>query len=299
MDAELAAMYGAVAKSLQQGVGASQSGFRTAQSQIGSAYDQMTAALTRQANATAGGMVNEFNMLGIGAANDSATQALRNQLNEGLLMGSRRRASELSGLAQQGAAYNRAGQESIGNLQQSGVQARADFRSKLEEILAQLQGEVALGRSQVDTERVRGETELGLMRQEMADRAAARAEQNRQDPLEFLRAQLMGLEIMQKQKDLQQGPERQPMPWEDRGQGALTQFMNQPSNWWERRAGPKFQGALQDIIDYSSDERNLTRFGAAGIRDPYNIALSRVSRAPSYINDDALRLALQIFYGEA
>lgn len=284
MDAEVAAYYQALQNQLQSGVGATQKNFNTASGQVGSIYDQMTRDLTTQANATAGTLGNQFSMLGIGAAQDAATQDLRGQLNQSLISAARRRASEMSGLTEQGAAYGRVGNEAVANVGREGARIRTETRTKLEQALAALQGEMEAARAQVDVAKIQGDAEI----------AAARASRRGGggggggSPLDMLRAQLLGLQILEKQQGLEEGPES---PWGDRGQLGLNQFMGQPSDWWERQAGPKFRGALGDIIDWSSSQDVVPGF------NPYHASLGRVNAAPSYINRDALRAALGVFYG--
>jgi len=293
-DAAIAQMYAQLASQLGGGVTATGQNFNSARSEIGSIYDDMTSALTQQANATAAGLGSEFDMLGIGAATDSATQNLRGQLNQSLISAARRRASEMSGLSQQGAAYKASGIEGIGNVRREGVQVRGDYRTRLEEAIANLEAAKAEAQGQYDIQKLQGETQLAQMRAQAASRGGGGGG-GRGNPLDMLRAQLLGLQIMEKQQDLEGGGNQQ---WTKRGQGGLNMFLNQPSMYWESGAGPKVRGALQNIIGQSTDPSRMT----AGYKDPYSAAMDLVNKNSMVRTDfyrDALRQALQIYYGKA
>lgn len=291
-DASIAALYNQLAGQLGQGVNAQQSSFNTASGTIGNVYDEMTRALTSQANATAGGLSSELNMLGIGAATDSATEQLRGQLNQSLISAARRKATEMSGLTGQGAAYKAAGLEGVGNVRREGVRSRTDTRTRLEEAMAALEAAKAEAQGQYDLQKLQGEIEL------QRARAASRGGGGgggRGSPLDMLRAQLLGMQIMEKQQELEMGPET---PWGKRGQGGLNRFLNQQSDYWTSKAGPKFRAGIDDILDYASAQSTNPSSIASGLKDPYTIAMGRVDKAPSYLNEDALRMALQIYYGK-
>lgn len=294
-DAAIAAMYNQLVGQLGQGVQATGQNFGDASKQIGSIYDQMTQSLTGQANATAGALGSQFDMLGIGAATDAATQDLRGQLNQSLISAARRKAAEMSGLTTQGAAYKAAGNEGIGNVRREGVQVRGDYRTRLEEAIAQLEAAKAEAAGQIEVQKLQGEVQLAQMRAQARARSGGGGGRSG-SPMDHLRAQLLGLQILEKQKDLEGGGDEM---WGKRGQGGLNNFLGAPNQYWQNQAGPKFQSALYDILDYAGAQSTNPSFLAGGQKDPYNIAMGQVPKAPSYLNDNALRMALQIFYGKA
>lgn len=271
VDEDLANIYNQLAAQLSEGVNAQQTAFNQAGAGVGSIYDQMTNALQGQANATASGLGNEFNMLGIGAATDSATNDLRGQLNQSLISAARRRATEMSGLTQQGASYAAAGRGSVANVQREGSKIRSDARTRLEETIAALEAQAAA-----------------------AGRGGGGGGGGGGSPLEMLRAQLLGLQVLEKQQELEMGPKSQ---WSRGGQGGLNQFLNTPSDYWSNRAGTPFRAKVQQLIDLGSRQANNPASIAAGIKDPYLISSQAVSR--SRLNQDALRQAMQIYYGKA
>lgn len=297
-DAAIAQMYKVLTGQMQQGVGATQQTFNEASSRVGAVYDDMTRALTQQANATASGLGGQLDMLGIGAATDSATQNLRGQLNQSLISAAQRRATEVSGLQTQGATYGQAGREGISNMNRAGVQVRGDYRTDLEEAIANLEAAKAEAQGQFDVQKLQGETQLAQMRAQAAARARSGGGGGRSgSPLDMLRAQLLGMQILEKQQKLEGGGGGG--EWDDRGQGGLNTFLGAPSPYWKNQAGPKFRGELMDILDYAGAQSVNADFLASGQRDPYNIAMGQVPKAPSYLNQDALRQAIQIMYGKA
>lgn len=295
-DAAIAALYAQLTGQLEQGVNAQQANFGQASNTIGSIYDQMTQSLQEQANATSSGLGQQFSMLGIGEAFDPATNNLRGQLNQSLISAARRRAAEMSGLTQQGAAYASAGREGIGNVQREGARVRGDVRTRLEEVLGKLEAAKVQAQGEYDLQELQGQIQLAQMRASGGGGGGGGGGGN---PLDYLRAQLMGLDILEKQQKLGQGPE---FPWSKSGQGGLNSFLNAPSDYWQNQAGPRVRGALQDIISGSSAKANNPANIAAGLRDPYTIALGMVNQSPSVRTPyyrDALRQALQIYFGKA
>lgn len=292
-DAAIAAIYNQLAGQMGAGVNAQQSSFNTAKGEIGGIYDQMTSALTGQANATAGGLSNEFNMLGIGAATDSATEQLRGQLNQSLISAARRKATEMAGLTSQGAAYKGAGLEGVSNVRREGARSRTDARTRLEEAIATLEAAKAEAQGQYDLQKLQGDIELQKMR--ASARGGGGGGGRSGSPLDMLRAQLLGMQILEKQQEMEGGGKSQ---WSKRGQGGLNAFYGGSSDYWTDKAGPKFRGSVDDILDYASAKALDPKSRAAGHSDPYTIAMGRVDNAPSYINEDALRMALQIYYGK-
>lgn len=289
--------YNELAGGIRQGAGAQQAGFSQASSRVGAVYDEMTRALTDQANATSSGLANQFNMLGIGAATDSATNDLRGQLNQALISAARRKAAEQSGLTEQARAYRQAGLESVTNAQREGTRTRSDARTSLMEAVTNLQAAEAQAKGEMDLAKLQGEIQLAQMRQQLAARrgGGGGGGGRRGSPLDMLRAQLMGLEILEKQQDLENGPDS---PWNEGGQGGLNRFLSGPSDYWENQAGPKFRGELQNLIDYGYGQANSPKSIASGMKDPYLIAMGNINSAPSYINQDALSQALQIYFGK-
>jgi hypothetical protein len=291
-------MYAQLASQLGVGVTAQGANFNTARNNVGAAYDDMTKALTTQANATATGLGNQFNMLGIGAATDAATQDLRGQLNQSLVSAARRKATEMSGMSQQGAAYKAAGIENVGNVRREGVQVRGDYRTRLEEAIANLEAAKAEAQGQYDVQKLQGEAQLAQMAAQARARSGGGGGRSG-SPLDQLRAQLLGMQILEKQQKMEEGPESQ---WGKRGQGGLDSFLNSPSNYWSGGAGPKVRGALQDIISGSFSQANNPSSIASGMKDPYNIAMGMVNQNDMVKTDfyrDSLRQALQIYYGKA
>lgn len=296
-DAALAAMYEQLANQVEAGAGVTQANFGNASNTIGSIYDEMTRDLTNQANSTASGLGNQFNMLGIGAAYDPATNDLRGQLNQALVSAARRRATEMSGLTQQGAAYSATGREGASNVRREGGRVRGVVRTQLEKLLADMETAKIQSQGQLDLANLQGQIELAQMR------AAGRGGGGgggggRGNPLDMLRAQLLGLEVLEKQQDL----ENPQSPWSKSGLGGMNAFLNAPSDYWVEGAGPRVRSALQDIVSGSSAQATNPENIAAGLRDPYNIAMGMVNqsntvRTPRY--RDALRQALQIYYGKA
>lgn len=295
-DAAIAQMYKMLTGQMQAGVGAQQNTFNEASSRVGAVYDDMTRALTQQANATAQGLGSQFDMLGIGAATDSATENLRGQLNQSLISAARRRATEVSGLQGQGAAYNAAGREGIMNMNRAGVQMRGDYRTQLEEALANLEAAKVEAQGQFDVQKLQGEAQLAQMRAQARARSGGGGGGRSGSPLDMLRAQLLGMQILEKQQKLEGGGDEQ---WGKRGQGGLNNFLQNPSPYWRNQAGPKFQAELYDILDQTARNSVNADFLATGQRDPYNIAMGQVPKAPGYLNQDALRMAIQIMYGKA
>lgn len=288
-DAAVRDMYNRLAGTVQAGGRAVDSVFAQGQQRTGQIYDQMTDTLQRQADATSSGLAGQLSMLGIGDATDAATQNLRGQLNQSLVSAARRRAAELSGLSSQRTGYRTASREAVTNTQREGVQKRADIRTILEEAVTNLQAAEAEARGQIELEKLRGEVELQQMRQQMAARRGGSGG-GRGSPLDLLRAQLMGLEIMEKQQELNMGPDTS----FGSGQGQLNQFLGGPSDYWANQAGPKFRAALSDIIDFGNAQ--ATGPGAAINRDPYAWA-SQNATSYGNLNQDALRQALQIYFG--
>jgi len=292
-DRQIRRGYNETARQVLNGVNATNASFQETARNVGGTYDEMTRALQSQANATAGGLGQQFSMLGIGDATDSATQALRGQLNQSLISAARRRAAGVSGLQFQGAQYRQAGNEGVGNIRREGTQVAADSRTQLMKELTDLETAEAEAKGQYALQKLQGEIELAQMQQQMRA-AAARARGGgggrSGNPLDMLRAQLMGLEIQEKMQELQSGPSR---PWDDKGQGGLNQFLNEPSDYWDDRASGAFRGDLQGIIDYASAQS--TRPGMTGI-DPLDFAMERTNREHNNFRRDALRQALQIYY---
>lgn len=295
-DAAIAAMYEQLANQVGAGVAAQQQNFTNTSNTIGSVYDEMTQALTNQANATASGLGQQFNMLGIGAATDSATNDLRGQLNQALISAARRKAAEQAGLTQQGGSYARSGFESVSNVRREGGRVRTDVGNKLRDILAQMETAKIQSEGQLELQKLQGEIELAQMR--AAGRGGGGGGGGG-SPLDMLRAQLLGLEILEKQQGLEQGPD---FPWSKSGQGGLNKFLNSPSDYWVSGAGPKVRGSLQDIISQASASATNPANIAAGLRDPYTISLGLVNKSPTVRTPyyrDAMRQALQIYFGKA
>jgi hypothetical protein len=288
--------YGETARQVQGGVNNTKASFGEAARLVGGTYDEMTRALQGQADATASGLGSQLSMLGIGAAQDAATQNLRGQLNQSLISAARRRATGVSGLQFQGAAYKQAGDEAVGNIRREGRQAATDSRTQLMTALLGLEQAEAEAKGQMELQKLQGEIELEQMRQQMRA-AAARARGGgggrSGSPLDLLRAQLMGLEIQEKMQALQMGPDTS----FGSGQGQLNQFLGNSSDYWENQAGPKFRAGLEDILDYSFAQANNPASIAAGMDDPYNIAMGNLNRGGRGLNQDALRQALQIYFG--
>lgn len=286
--------YNETAQQTQRGVNATSASFGEASRNVGLSYDEMTRALQTQANATASGLGSQFSMLGIGAAQDAATQQLRGQLNQSLISAARRKAAGVSSLRDQGAMYKAAGLEGVGNVRREGTQVQAESRTKLMDSLLGLEQAEAEAKGQYALQKLQGEIELAQMQQQMKA-AAARARGGgggrSGSPLDLLRAQLMGLDIQQKMQELQQGPSQ---PWDNEGQGGLNRFLNSPSDYWDDNASGAFRGDLQGVIDYASAQS--TRPGRSGI-DPMDYAMERTNNEPSNFRRDALRQALQIYYG--
>lgn len=288
--------YNELAGGIKQGAGAQQAGYSQASSRVGTVYDEMTRALTDQANATSSGLADQFNMLGIGAATDSATNDLRGQLNQALISAARRKAAEQSGLTEQARAYRQAGLEAVTNAQREGTRTRSDARTSLMEAITNLQAAEAQAKGEMDLAKLQGEIQLAQMRQQMAARRGGGGGGRSGSPLDMLRAQLMGLEILEKQRDLEMGPDT---PWNEGGQGGLNRFLSGSSDYWgQGGAGPKFRGELQNLIDYGYGQANSPRSIASGMKDPYTIAMGNLNSAPNFINQDALAQALQIYFGK-
>jgi len=312
-DAALAQMYDQLAGRVQQGLGVQQQNFRTAQKSVGQAYDDMTNQLTGQARATQGGLSSEFRGLGIGAATDSATTHLRGQLNQALISAARRRSTEISGLAQQSASYSAAGMGGVANIRREGAQVRSDVTRALEEAiasmeaekarvkgeldLANLQGQIGLEQTRMQTNAQMTEARLRLKAMELEFAQAQYNASQSGDPLEGLRAENLALEIAERRQRLEQGPESE---WDERGQGGLQRFLTNESDWWREHAGPRFQAELMDIIEQSSSQAVNPASAAAGIDDPFDIAMDMVNRSSLGANNrNGLRMALQIYFGKA
>ncbi len=199
----------------------------------------------------------------------------------------------MSGLTQQGAAYKGAGLEGVSNVQREGTRSRSDARTRLEEAIATLEAAKTEAAGQYDLQKLQGDIELQKMRASASGGGGGGG--GRGSPLDMLRAQLLGMQILEKQQDMEAGPESQ---WGKRGQGGLNSFFNSPSDYWTGNAGPKFRGSVDNILDYASAQSTNPSSIASGLKDPYTIAMGRVGNAPSGINEDALRMALQIYYGK-
>lgn len=295
-DKAIAQMYKELTGQLGAGITATGIGFSNARNEIGGAYDEMTRALTEQANATAGGISDQLNMLGIGQATDAATENLRGQLNQSLISAARRKSTELAGLSSQAAGYRAAGIEGVGNVRRQGVQIRGDYRTALQQAIANMEAEQAQAEAQVEIARLQGQAQLAAARASARGRGGGGGRSG--NPLEFLRAQLLGLQIMEKQKDLEGGD----FAWGKSGMGGLQNFLNNPSQYWSNGAGPRVRGAVQDILDAAAARATSPSSIAAGLKDPYTIAMGMVPRSDTVKTDfyrNAMRQALQVYYGKA
>lgn len=297
-DAALKVLYNALAGQAKAGVSAQTQGFKGAAKDVGSIYDEMTNSLRSQANATASGLGANLDMLGIGAATDSATQNLRGQLNQSLISAARRKSTEMAGLTSQGASYAGAGREGITNILREGTGVRADSRTRLEEALASLEAAKVQAQGQYDIQKLQGDVQLAQMRAQARARSGGGGGRSG-NPLDALRAQMLGLQILKAQGELEGGNGNQ---WSKSGQGGLDNFLSNASNYWSGGAGPKVRGALQDIIGGAGSQAINPSSIASGLKDPYTIAMGMVGSNNTVKTDfyrNALRQGLQIYYGKA
>lgn len=298
VDASVAAIYDQLTGQLSSGAGVTGANFDRARQLVGSAFDQQGQLMRDAASATMGGLNGQFDRLGIGDATDSATQGLRNQFSQSLISASRRRANELSGMAQQQAGYDVAGRMGIDNSRREGAQQRTESVIRVQEALAAMEAAKAQAQGQVDLASVQGQSELEQLRLQMRMAEQEASQGDPQDPLDPLRAEGIGLENLIKQAKLDEilngdgGSDK----ISGEGQAALEQFLAQNAGGVSPRLLNRFNSLKDNAFVAAGKPSDL-----GYKQDPYDLAMSALMSNPNYGGSESsrrkLEQMLQLYFG--
>ncbi len=286
-DGAINAIYDQLAGHLASGTGAQGQNFHRARQLVGSSFDQADQLATAGARATMGGLREQLGRLGLGAAEDSVTQGVRNQLNQGLTSAARRKMNELSTMGQQQAGYEMASRLGVDNSRQQQALVRGESVTEIQEALANMEAARAEAQGKVDVARIQGQAELASLRAQhaAASRAAAQG-----DPLADLKAQSLGMDILLKEKKLNDP---------GKGEKGATKYQAGLDNYLDSiQASPAFKARVMSMYDTANNQAASPANGALNRDDPYEWAMTGVSNYNSGANKDRLRQALQIMYGK-
>lgn len=294
-DTAIAKIYDSLVHDLGEGQAATRGIFDRGNTAMAGSYQGAADQLAGTQGAITGRLASQLGGMGLGAALPEVLNPITSQgaFDQGQI--AKERATNLGSLSKQGTQYEAIGQVGIGNAQKEKAQTRADALRSLEELLAQLQAEN-------EQARTAGELELAKIRAQ----ARAASGGGETDPLMALKAQQMGLENQKLEQELMGGGE--PVEYHG-GQRGLHEFLNSPSAYWgDGGADAATRARINDIISGASKRAGLGEFDSftsggqsyrRGDLTPQDIAMIGVgSTKEAGINKEALRMALQLYYGK-
>lgn len=298
-DSAIAKIYDTLVKDLGQGQVATRGIFQRGNDAMAGAYQGAADQLRGAQGGMASRLTSSLGGLGLGAALPSIMQPANEQFafDQGQI--AKERGTNLGSLAKQGTQYQAIGQLGIGNAQKEKAQTRVSAMERLQAVLADLEAERLASEAAIEEKRLDNEIRLA------ETRAAARqaAGGGSIDPLDALRAQKIGLEIEGMEMDLMNPG------WDDEqeqfsGQRGLHQFLNSPSAYWSQGADPRTRSRIENIISSTSRRTGGPSFKSGGrtyLTDkmsPLDIALIGAGNTKERtINKEALRMALELYYG--
>lgn len=295
-DTAIAKIYDTLVADLGQGQAATRGIFSRGNKSLGSAYQGAADQLRGAQGAMTGRLTDALGDLGLGAALPSVMGGINSQFafDQGQI--AKERGTNLGSLSKQGTQYEAIGQVGIGNAQKEKAQSRVSAMEKLQAVLADLEAERI--RAEAETEQQRLENQIRL-----SEARAASSGGGDIDPLDMLRAQKMGLEIEGMEMDLMNPGWDKEQEFAS-GQRGLHQFLNSPSAYWGRSADPATRARIDNILASTSRRTGQPFFTSGGKRymtenmDPLDIALIGAGNTKSSkINKEALRMALELYYG--
>lgn len=292
-DSAVAAIYDTLIHDLGQGQAATRDIFQRGGQALGQSYDAASSQLRSGTEGVAARLSGQINELGLGEALPQVVGGINdnNAFWQGQL--AENRGVDTGSFSRQGTQYEAIGQVGINNAHKEKAQKRTSALETLRNALAQLEGEEIKARAAVETSRLEGAVKLAQMRAESRARAADRAAANAPKPLgpmDMLNAQYKGLQIDKLMRELEN-------PKYGKGQLGLDQYLNSPGTHWNKKAGPKFRASLNSIIENAAASAADPANNVLGKLGPGAYADTLVPQAPSFINRDALRAALGLYYG--
>lgn len=295
-DTAIAQIYDTLVKDLGQGQAATRGIFQRGNQAMAGAYQGASDSLRGAQGAMTQRLTGALGGLGLQAALPSVMQPINSQFafDQGQI--AKTRGVDLGTLARQGTQYEAIGQGGINNANKEKAQTRAQALQSLTDLLAQLEAEN-------EQARTAGEVELAKVR---AQARASGGGGGSIDPLDALRAQKMGLEIQGLEMDMQNPGWDKEQKFATGTQG-LHEFLNSPTAYWGQAADPATRARIDDIISGTSRRMGLGEGGqftsggkqyyTKGMK-PLDIALlGATNTKESKINKEALRMALELYYG--
>lgn len=299
-DSAIAQIYDTLVADLGKGQEATRGIFASGAADMGSAYQSSADQLTQAGQGLGARLGSRLNELGLGAALPDATQGITDNLafRQGQI--AKDRADNLGSLSKQGTQYQAIGQLGIDNTHREKAQRRTTAMESLQAVLAKLEAEEIKARAQVEAARLEGELGLAKMRADVrASSAASRAASQKSiDPLDALKAQLLGLDIQDKELTIaeKRGGPKAPVP--TKGMGAVSAFLNSPQLYWNRSADAKTRASFNSVLEHASKFATDPDRLVQGLSDDPEVwAYRNINSVRPGVNREAIRQALDLYYG--
>lgn len=295
-DTAIAKIYDTLVADLGKGQAATRGIFARGGQSLGSAYQGASDQLRDAQGGMAARLSSSLGGLGLEAALPSVMNPINSQFafNQGQV--AEERGTNLGSLSKQGTQYEAIGQTGINNAHKEKAQTRVSAMERLQAVLADLEAERIQATAATEQQRLENQIRLSEAR-------AASSGGGGMDPLDMLRAQKMGLEIQGMEMDLSSPGWDKEQEFAT-GQRGLHQFLNSPSAYWGRSADPATRARIDNIISTTSRRTGMPSFkNSSGTyltenMSPLDIALIGASNTKeSRINKEALRMALELYYG--
>lgn len=284
-DAAITAIYDQLVGNLTGGVAAQRESFDRAKQLVDSSYDQIGHLMGVGASGSIGGLEGQFERLGIGDATDSATQGIRNQLNQSLVSAARRRASEGAGLARQGGEYEQIGRQGIDNAYKEQAQVRSTSATEIAEAIANMEAARVQAQGQADLARIQGQSQLAQARASGGGGGGRGGGGGDMTPEEY---EEWMLDMAIKEQKL--NPQAKKGGGKLGGQAAVNAFLTSPQVYWNgKTASPAFKARADAIYNRAMGGGNAYTPNY----DPYENAMQQVNNYNMGANKDALREVLQ------
>ena len=300
-DTAIAKIYDTLVADLGQGQKATAGIFQRGAASLGGAYQGAADQLKGTQTALTSRLSSSLGGLGLEAALPEVLNPLNSQYayDQGKI--AKERGTNLGSLSGQGTAYQAIGQLGIGNAHKEKAQTRVSAMERLQKVLAELEAERIRAAAAVEQQRL--ENEIRLAQTRAASRGGGGGGGS-MDPLDALRAQKMGLEIQGMEQDLMGGDD-EPVEYYG-GQRGLHQFLNSPSAYWGKGANSSTRARINNILQSTSARYASPANFKSGGRSYNPKGLTQLDIAligagntrGSRINNDALRMALELYYGK-
>lgn len=296
-DTAIAKIYDSLVHDLGEGQAATRGIFARGNQAMAGAYQGASDALRGSQGAMTQRLTASLGGLGLGAALPEVMAPMNEQFafDQGQI--AKTRGTDLGTLARQGTQYEAIGQTGIGNAQKEKAQTRVSAMEKLQAVLADLEAARIEAEGRVEEKRLENQIRLAEARRASSGGGGSI------DPLDALRAEKMGLEIQGMQNDLSNPGWDKEQKFAT-GQRGLHEFLNSPTAYWGQSADPATRARIENIINTTAKRTGLAAFTSGGNKyltenmDPLQIALIGAGNTKeSRINKEALRMALELYYG--